>query len=59
MFQMRPEEEKTQQEVDREIREMSYAIREMSRGKIPADVMGSYTGTPADEDGPTQDADDL
>lgn len=30
-----------------------------ARGKIPSDVLGSYTGKPAAGDKPVQDADDL
>ncbi len=35
------------------------AIREQGRGAIASDVLGSYTGTPADGALPEQDADDL
>ena len=35
------------------------ALREQGRGEIPSDVLGSYTGTPADGVHPEQDADDL
>lgn len=37
----------------------SEALREQGRGDIPSDVLGSYTGTPADGGRPIQDADDL
>ena len=30
-----------------------------SRGKVPSDIEGSYTGVPYEGDEPTQDADDL
>ena len=35
------------------------ALPEMNKGSIPSDVGGSYTGTPADDIYPVQDADDL
>lgn len=34
-------------------------LREQGRGAILSDVLGSYTGTPADREQPEQDADDL
>jgi len=40
-------------------RELARVMREMSRGSIPSDVQGSYTGTPRDGEKPVQDADDL
>lgn len=30
-----------------------------SRGRVPSDIEGSYTGVPYEGDEPTQDADDL
>ncbi len=38
---------------------METPLREQSRGPIPSDVLGSYTGTPASGERPEQDADDL
>lgn len=35
------------------------ALRQESKGEIPSDVLGSYTGTPREEEHPEQDADDL
>lgn len=37
----------------------AHILRSQSRGEIPSDVQGSYTGSPADGDKPVQDADDL
>lgn len=34
-------------------------LRNQSRGKVPSDILGSYTGTPRDDEVPEQDADDL
>ena len=40
--------------------ELTKIMPEQSRKDIPSDVLGSYTGTPLDEeDEPVQDADDL
>lgn len=59
MFQLRPDHPKSQKEIDDEIRRMAATLRTINRSDIPADVMGSYTGTSRDGDTPTQDADDL
>lgn len=59
MFQLRPDEPKSQKEIDNEIRIMAATLLNMNRGAIPTDVMGSYTGTAEDGEEPTQDADDL
>ena len=59
MFQLRPKQPKSQKEIDDEIRVMTAALRSVNQSEIPADVMGSYTGTARDGDIPTQDADDL
>lgn len=40
-------------------RKVMDAMRESSKGKIPTDVDGSYTGVPEDGGEPVQDADDL
>jgi hypothetical protein len=34
-------------------------LKNQSKGPIPCDVQGSYTGTPREDDQPVQDADDL
>ena len=34
-------------------------LRRQGRGKIESDVLGSYTGSPAEGEQPEQDADDL
>ena len=34
-------------------------MRKQSVNEIPSDVMGSYTGTPADGGKPVQDSDDI
>lgn len=39
--------------------ELARVLREMSRGRIPSDVQGSYTGTAREDDKPVQDVDDL
>lgn len=35
------------------------AMQKQGRGKIPSDVLGSYTGTPDNGEIPEQDPDDL
>lgn len=59
MFQMKPGKEKKGKDEGRKIRDMAAALRTENHSEIPADVMGSYTGTPYDGGTPTQDADDL
>ncbi len=59
MFQLRPDPPKSQKEIDDEIRIMAATLRSINQSDIPADVMGSYTGTSRDGEIPTQDADDL
>lgn len=41
--------------------EAAAVLRRMNKGEIPSDVLGSYTGSPRDEEYPVpeQDADDL
>lgn len=43
----------------RDAEEAGSALRDQGRGEIVSDVLGSYTGTPADGGRPIQDADDL
>jgi hypothetical protein len=59
MFQLRPDKPKDPKEIDKDIEKMAETIHGVNVGKIPADVLGSYTGTPRDGERPTQDADDL
>jgi hypothetical protein len=59
MFQHIKHEKKDPKEVDEDIRKIAATLRNSNRSEIPADVMGSYTGTARDGDTPTQDADDL
>lgn len=39
--------------------EMASTLQNMNKSEIPADVLGSYTGTARDGEKPDQDADDL
>lgn len=59
MFRLRPDKPENPDKVNADIEKMSQAIHSVNHGKIPADVTGSYTGTPRDGGVPTQDADDL
>jgi len=62
MFQLRTdgkEEPKNQKKSDIDSMAVATTLRKMNQSEIPADVMGSYTGTARDGDTPTQDADDL
>ena len=40
-------------------REAMQQLRDINKGEIPSDTMGSYTGTSYDDGNPEQDADDL
>ena len=40
-------------------KEQARTMHEQGRGSVVSDVLGSYTGTPADGEVPEQDADDL
>lgn len=51
--------QKDKKQVQAEIKKMAVTLQNMSKGEIPTDVMGSYTGTARDDDIPIQDADDL
>lgn len=59
MFQLKSWKSKDSKEVDSDIEKMAEAIHAVNHRSIPADVLGSYTGTPRDGENPTQDADDL
>ncbi len=59
MFRHKSDQSKSKRERKGEIKAMTSAMRDENRSDIPADVLGSYTGTPRDGEIPTQDADDL
>lgn len=59
MFQHKSDQSKSKRKISSEIKAMTAAMRNENRSDIPADVMGSYTGTARDGEAPTQDADDL
>lgn len=40
-------------------KELAAVMRRMNQGRIPSDVLGSYTGTDEFDEEPVQDADDL
>ena len=42
-----------------QVEEMASTLQNMNKGEIPADVLGSYTGTARDGEKPDQDGDDL
>lgn len=44
---------------EEKVGKMASTLPNMSKGDIPSDVLGSYTGTPRDGEKPDQDADDL
>jgi hypothetical protein len=50
---------KSKEEKEPDISKMASVLPNMNKSNIPADVLGSYTGTDEDGDQPTQDADDL
>lgn len=39
--------------------ELAAVMRRMNQGRIPSDVLGSYTGTDVEDERPVQDVDDL
>lgn len=61
----RREEEKRRREYERKfgymqnIDGLTEILPRISTSEIPSDVLGSYTGTGADDSRPVQDADDL
>lgn len=42
-----------------QVEKMAPTLQNMNKSEIPADVLGSYTGTARDGGKPDQDADDL
>lgn len=44
---------------EEKVGKVASTLPNMSRGDIPSDILGSYTGTPRDGEKPDQDADDL
>lgn len=59
MYQSKNNGEKDPKQTNARIKKIAATLRNMNNSDIPADVMGSYTGTAEDGGAPTQDADDL
>ena len=58
-IQKHPQHQNHHQMKAHKIKNVAVTLKNMNKGEIPSDVLGSYTGITRDNELPVQDADDL